>query len=1010
MTSDHSSSLLTNSGEGNELEVTVPTVSGIEDVEAPRDDDLLERGAKVGRYTVLERVGSGGMGVVYAAFDPELDRKIALKVMHPRGSVGINTTGGRERLMREAKSMAKLSHPNVITVHDVGTFDDKMFIAMEFIDGSTLRAWLRQAPREWSEVVDAFVKAGRGLAAAHAVGMVHRDFKPDNVLIGRDGRVLVMDFGLARQASQRSTETQPTPQAKALDMQSVVLTRTGALVGTPAYMAPEQHQGGVTNGYVDQFSFCVALYEGLYGERPFAGNSVASLAINVLEGQIRNVPKGSRVPSWLRQVVLRGLAVDPQDRFPSIDALLAELQRDPPERRSPWLTVAVTLAVSATVVGVYLATRPPDTDRCETTEHELHRQWTPARREGLRSAFSGTSLPYADTSGQTVVQGLDAWAERWSEHYASRCHALLPGPSVELPTLPGLRCLHVQEHEFLAMLERLDEVDGAAVTTAAKAVAALPDPSRCDDDDLELAISDRVMPNADDDRDRLAQFRRSIASARVLLRTGDPVRALRIAEPLIKSAGALGDPGLEAEAALAMAQALDAQHQPGQAERQLREAALKAAAGRRPGLEAEIWVELVEVAGERLGLHDEGHRLGLAAEAATIRAQEPRGLRPRLGVILGTIELDQGRYDEALNHLEGAVEQLQQLEPVPTLALAEAWQALGSALDGLGRFEEAQRAYEQAVSRREQLLGAQHPQVGAALARLGGTMLSLDQLVQANAAFSRARWILDSVHDADSSAPSALSRTEAERWRQRELAAILDRQGLLQRYQEDLGEAEALHRQALERLEAAVGPGHRDLGYPLNNLGLVLTEQDRPLDAIAQLRRGLELWQESLDPEHPDLGTIHVNLANSLWTLGEFGKAREHYAEAQTIWQATLPADHPLLAYALTGLGRCDLALKAPAAAIEALERALELRDDDNEDRLNIAETSLVLARALWVTGDDPTRALELILRARDLAGAISPTEAAGLQRVLAGAEVPGFTDHLVPAGLGTTNHNTRGR
>ncbi|MCA9712961.1 MAG: serine/threonine protein kinase, partial [Myxococcales bacterium] len=186
--------------------------------------------------------------------------------------------------------MAKLTHPNVIAVHDVGTYEGRVFIAMEFVDGPTLRTWLLQGPLEWNEIVEVFVKAGRGLAAAHAVGLVHRDFKPDNVLIGRGGRVLVMDFGLARQASSRPAEAQPTgtPPPDARDM---VLTRTGALVGTPAYMAPEQHKGSVADPRVDQFSFCVALYEALYGERPFAGNSVASLAINVLEGHVRSPPK-----------------------------------------------------------------------------------------------------------------------------------------------------------------------------------------------------------------------------------------------------------------------------------------------------------------------------------------------------------------------------------------------------------------------------------------------------------------------------------------------------------------------------------------------------------------------------------------------------------------------------------------------------------------------------------------------------------------------------------------------
>jgi len=1006
---------LEQSGDDADVEITAP--SGTEDQPpVPEAEvEVLAAGTTAGRYMVLERVGSGGMGVVYAAFDHELDRKVALKVMHARAD-GAQTTGNRERLQREAQAMAKLSHPNVITVHDVGTFEDRVFIAMEFIDGPTLRAWMAQGPHELVEIVDVFVKAGRGLAAAHAAGLVHRDFKPDNVLIGRDGRVLVMDFGLARQASARPLDALPTPEARGKGLHDLALTRTGALVGTPAYMAPEQHRGATADPLVDQFGFCVALYEALYGQRPFAGNSVASIAINVLEGHVRSPPRGTAVPAWLRAVVVRGLAVDPLDRYPSMDALLAELQADPPESHRPWRAGAIVLGMGAMLATTYLVARAFEDDPCELEADRLGQSWDTARRDAVRTAFSATGLPFADTSGQTTIRMLDAWSERWSEQRVAQCHAAPPSSSTPLAARAPIRCLDGQRHELDALIDRLEHADPITVTQAVAAAAALPDPARCEA--AEPVIGPGDPPS--DEPPQLEQLRDAAAQARVLLHTGAPLEAARIAEPLVKSAAAAEDPGLEAEAGLVLAQALTAQDQPARAEEQLHAAVVRAAIAGRPALEAEVWLELVHVVGERLGLHDEAYLAAVAGEAAIARARLRVTLGPRLEAVEAAVALDQGRYEDAHEHLERARERLRSLDPMPELAVADAWQDFGTALDGLGRFEEALRAYTEALRLHEQLLGAQHPRVGASLARLGGAMLGAGLLLQAEATFVRARWLLDPAHVTDEpladddlhavrlAEPQAARLAELPRWQLRELAAVLDRQGLLERDREEPGAAEALHRHALALLEGSLDPRHRDLGYPLVNLGLSLTEQGQPRDALAYLQRAHEIWTAELDPQHPDLGLVSLDLANALWALDDYTEARRRYADALAIWQAVLPEDHPLLAYPLTGLGRCDLALGARAAALESLERAYELRDED-EDRLNVAETSLLLARALWAAGTDPTRARALVVQARELAGAAEPVDEAGLQRVLAGQEYSRFTDQLVPAGLGATNRDTRG-
>jgi serine/threonine protein kinase/formylglycine-generating enzyme required for sulfatase activity len=319
----------------------------------------LDTGARIGRYVIIERVGTGAMGVVYGAYDPELDRKVALKLIKP--GQGVKDTA-RARLLREAKAIARLQHPNVVAVHDVGIIDDQVFLAMEFVAGGTIKSWLAETPRSWREILGVFIAAGRGLAAAHAAGLVHRDFKPDNVLLDKEHRPRVVDFGIARQAgagddelasetgdviSQDGTETLRDSSGRhAL----ATLTKTGTWVGTPAYMAPEQFLGERGDERSDQFSFCVALYEALYGERPFAGDDMLSISVNVTTEQLRPQPKDRGVPAWVRRVILRGLRATPSDRWDAMPELIAALSSDPVAKLRNRLIAGVTAAVVLTVV------------------------------------------------------------------------------------------------------------------------------------------------------------------------------------------------------------------------------------------------------------------------------------------------------------------------------------------------------------------------------------------------------------------------------------------------------------------------------------------------------------------------------------------------------------------------------------------------------------------------------------------------------------------------------------
>jgi eukaryotic-like serine/threonine-protein kinase len=311
-------------------------------------------GTRVGRFIVQAPLGAGGMGVVYAADDPVLGRKVALKLIHADHRDGLASEEWRARLLREARAIARLSHPNVITVHEIGLHGDQPFVAMELVEGSTLRSWRAASPRPWRDIVSVFVAAGRGLLAAHRAGLVHRDFKPDNVLIGDDGRIRVTDFGLAcpvpdadHHGSERPAPEQPGGTLDAIgalgtgaeDRQGR-LTHTGTLLGTPGYMAPEVLRGGPADFASDQFSFCVALYEALFRERPLLAVSPTPAVEASGPGTAVERTPAARVrsdrhavPAWLQQTVQRGLSARPADRFPSMESLLVALNREPIRRR-----------------------------------------------------------------------------------------------------------------------------------------------------------------------------------------------------------------------------------------------------------------------------------------------------------------------------------------------------------------------------------------------------------------------------------------------------------------------------------------------------------------------------------------------------------------------------------------------------------------------------------------------------------------------------------------------------
>ncbi|HVX97552.1 MAG TPA: serine/threonine-protein kinase [Polyangia bacterium] len=551
---------------------------------------ILQRGQAIDRFVVLGLVGRGGMGEVYAAYDPELDRKVAIKLLRARG----DTADARTRLLREAQAIAKLRHASVVMVYDVGTFADGVFIAMEFVEGMTVGAWVHAGVRTWRETLAVYLAAGRGLAAAHAAGLVHRDFKPDNVMVTSEGQVRVMDFGLARQVAEAAAEADaarreiegeaaassageidpgqdpdatmdlrrgklaPDNLAKTTEKYlSVKLTQTGAMLGTPAYMAPEQFAVRPTDARTDQFSFCVALYEAIYDQKPFAGDSLTALMASVTSGLVTPQPAKTRVPGWIRKVLLRGLRTNPDERFPSMEALLAALETDPTVRlRRGAAAVALAGCLAAVVLTAGRSLGSGAVTCRGGAEHfagiwEAGKEPT-ARKQAIRASFLKTGTPYAAKAFASVARLLDDYVDKWVRADVDACEAtqVRGEQSGEVLDL-RMACLQERLGSVRALTDLFANADEKTVENSVGAASALPPLDRCSD-----AASLKAVIKPPDDpatRERVRDLRTTLARFTALRDAGHCDDARRLEDGLIQGGRQVGYAPILAESLLAAA-------------------------------------------------------------------------------------------------------------------------------------------------------------------------------------------------------------------------------------------------------------------------------------------------------------------------------------------------------------------------------------------------------------------------------------------------------------------------
>ncbi|MCX4243897.1 serine/threonine-protein kinase [Paraliomyxa miuraensis] len=902
------------------------------------DVPRLPRGTSVSRYVVIDELGAGGMGVVYAAYDPKLDRRIAIKLLRPS-----HLGEGRPRLMREAQAIARISHPNVVAVHDVGEHEGAVFVAMEFVEGQTLGRWLRACARTIPEILDVFEQAGRGLAAAHEAELVHRDFKPDNVLVGSDGRVRVVDFGLARgRGSAESIGPSDSVSRGSLDE---ALTEVGTVMGTPAYMSPEQLAGRMATASSDQFAFCVALYEALYGERPFRGTDVQSLSKAVYTGAVEEPPAGRSVPMWLRREILRGLRVAPRNRHPSMEALLHALRADPSLRRRRWLAAGAVGLGTVTVLGLaYASGSWPSRSPCEASAQEIMAVWSDEQRAAVAAAFRATSLPHAEDTWARVAQQLDAYADRWSTQATEACEAALVKQTQSTDLFERRRrCLGERLQRLDGFLGVLVEADATVVDHAIQGIAGLPDLEGCSDTDALL--SGVAPPEQESTRQEVGRLRTELAHAEALSSAGRYRELIERLEPLVEQARALGYPPLQAELEHALARAKrsidDAEGIP-----LLRTAfhdALAAGDDRRAAM---IAIDMGRELGYEQQLYERGTEwLDLSESLLQRQSTDPR-IEIAITNTRAMIAIRQAHYDRAQALFERSVELQREHDPdSPNLAVALL--NLGSSYAERRDFEHAREYLQQSAELTERVLGPKHPSMTSLYANLALLSMLQGRFEEAEGELQRALDLQRAV----------LGDEHLDTVRSIASMAVVQR---------NLGRPEAaerLHREALEIRRRKLGSDHPEVAESMRNLALALVDLDRLEEALELAEQGQKAVEGRLPPEHPEHGHHAVTVAKLLL---ELGRAREALAQAERAVKILDASGRgPTVALearrfegrALRELGRVEPSLRM-------LEEVVEL-EQAHDRSAELALARFELAQSLTAAGREPQRAMELASLAR---------------------------------------------
>ncbi|MEZ4381897.1 MAG: tetratricopeptide repeat protein [Nannocystaceae bacterium] len=946
----------------------------------------LEPGEVVGRYVVLGCLGRGGMGVVYTAYDPELDRKVALKLL-----LTVDADAG-SRLQREAQAMAQLAHPNVVTIHDVGCHDDQVYLAMEFVDGLTLSEWIPAAKPGWRAILAVFVAAGEGLAAAHAAGLVHRDVKPENVMVGLDGRVRVMDFGLARaDQPQPRRLTSKHPSLQHLSRSSVLssaLTEEGRLVGTPLYMAPEQWRGLATDARSDTFSFAVTLWEALYAEHPFASDSLAGVGVAVTEGLLRPPPARSAVPRWLRRVVTRGLATAPGERWPTMRAFVDALRDDPAPRRRRLMVGGAAVLSVIIGLGAWRLDRRARARACADDGASIAAIWGPDAAAELGQAMRASGASFAEASAASAATMLEAYAREWAATREETCaDAQLRGLTPPALAKRVDACLGERRDDLDALVTSLRDADVGAVEGAVSAAAALQQPGSCADP-KRLGAYEELPDHLDGEARALRQ---RLAASRALMRASRYDAAAAALEAIEASARGSGIPLLEVQAQLAAADVEERRGDYPAARAKLEAALLQAGRSGADELAAEAALSLTWITGVRLAQFELGHAYARLAEMWLERLDAaPGDLRwRRFHHVLASLLDEEADYEAAVRHQEEAIAIGEAALGREHPLVADSVNNLGLIHRSKGEPKRAREAFRRAVAIREAAFGPDHPFVATTLGNLGLAETDLGRYDEATAILKRSLEIRERVFGPDHvDVASALLNIAKVTFEAGDYAAALrdnlralDIQaralgpehprvtanlynvGVIQGELGDYEAAEAALRRTLDLQQATLDPAHPRLAMTIQALAELALERGDDLEARAQAERALPRLEASLGVEHPHVAGAVIVRAAALTRLGEHALAAAEARRALTILETKLGPEHPRLRGPLLIVAEAELGRGQAAAAAEAAVRALAVSTDRHARDRGAATARLLLARARW---EDPSARAEAVRLARE--------------------------------------------
>ncbi len=888
---------------------------GSEDVTL-RGDETTFRGRAVeetltpldhlGRFVVLERIGVGGSGAVYRAYDSQLDRSVAIKVLHP----GAATL----RLLAEARAMAKLHHPNVVTVHDVGEADDGVWLAMEYVEGGTLRRWLDAERRTPAAILSVFRHAGAGLAAAHRQGIVHRDFKPDNVLLHLCGRPAVTDFGLAR------AELDQDAALRASTAEGIDVTARSGLAGTPAYMSPEQFEGRVVGAASDQFSFGVALFEALCGRRPFAGTTVPELCEQVVRGRFE-FPADPAVPAWLRRVLERMLQRDPADRFESMGAAVEALDREPVRRRRRLFAGGAVVALLAGGTGALSSSTAPS---CDAGAAEAQAVWNPGRRAEIEEAVARANLGSRAGPLLPALDRLDVWTRDWAAAHDDTCAATHERGVQSAARLDArTRCLQVQLEHVAALRDELMQPDPTMLARAFRAATDLPKPGACEAPGEPIVVSDA---------EREAQ--RWVARAEVRNELGRYAQGLDATEAGLAALGTEPSP-LRVRLRASEGQLARRSGDPERAQAALEDALRSHASAPNLRFAAEAWLDLSILWAETLDEPD--HALGtlLAAEVA-VRALDDPTFERRLESTRGVVFQYANRIDEAVAALERAVALARNDGDPAVLGVVQG--NLGNALFEAGRYGEALAAYDAALLADRRGLPKEHPDLVLDVQNRSRALQALGRNEEAEAELRGAVELGEKVFGPDS-----------ER-----LGGLHLNLGVALKGQMKLEQARTHIQRASEIWSKVHPPEHRYFDIVDNNLGVIANDMGENEVALRHYRAFRQRTAKREGDRSPRVAIALGNEATALHNLGRFEEAVTLHRESLEIRNETLEPEHPDLGYALVGLARALLEVGNFEEALEHAEHARVVRERAKVGPAEMYLTYITLAEA--AVGADTSR------------------------------------------------------